>query len=332
MKNFISLMFVLAAAVITGCGHRNSNEETEPTVPARVPVQLGVVKSGNVRDAVRATGTTDVLRKEKVVTPVAGIVLSLNVLEGTAVHAGDILAVLRTRESQAAIEGARILAGSSSSDRQKREAERALRLADTLQSTVTVRAHFDGVVATRSVMQGEFVAEQAELVTLIDPTSVDFIMQVPLVSMQRIRPGLEARVHFPAVPTQTFPAFVDAVSPQTDAQTQSVRVRLRFHNLATAQQAILKTDMLGEGEIITAVRNGVLLVPRKALLRDDETNSYSVVVMTPDSLARSVRVNVGVVTDSTAEVTAASLRAGMNVIVTGHYGLADSTRVVVEHP
>lgn len=321
----------MTAAVTAGCGRR-SGEETDSTVQARVPVEISTVKSGNVRDVVRATGTTDVLRKQKVVTPVSGVVLSLNVLEGTAVHTGDLLAVIRTRESQAAMEGARILSSASSTDKQKKDAQRAQQLADILQSTVTVRANFDGIVASRSVMQGELVAEQAELLTLIDPASVVFVMQVPLASMQRVRPGLEARVHFPTIPSLNFPAAVDAISPQTDPQTQAVRVRLRFQHLTEQQQGILKTDMLGEGEIITVARSGVLLVPRKALLRDDETNSYSVVVMTGDSLAIAVRVTIGVVTDSTAEVAAASLRAGMNVIVTGNYGLADSTKVIVTHP
>ena len=85
--------------------------------------------------------------------------------------------------------------------------------------------------------------------------------------------------------------------------------------------------MNGVARIVTGRHAGVLIVPKPALLRNDETDAYTVVVATADSLARIVQVGVGSRTDSTAEVSARGLLPGMRVVVEGNYALADSTRI-----
>ena len=71
------------------------------------------------------------------------------------------------------------------------------------------------------------------------------------------------------------------------------------------------------------------LVPKAALLRNDVNDTYTVVTITADSLSLAIPVTVGVMTDSTAEISGRSVSAGMPVITAGHYALADSTRVTV---
>ena len=87
------------------------------------------------------------------------------------------------------------------------------------------------------------------------------------------------------------------------------------------------SDMGGVASIVTGRHPGVLIVPKSALLRNDETDTYTVVVATADSLARILPVEVGARTDSTAEVAGKGLLPGMRVVVEGNYALADSTRI-----
>ena len=87
--------------------------------------------------------------------------------------------------------------------------------------------------------------------------------------------------------------------------------------------------MPGTARIVTGIHPHALLVPRSALLRNDENNTYSVVTVTFDSLALSVPVTIGVLTDSTAEITGGTLEPGTQVITRGNYALADSTRVTI---
>jgi multidrug efflux pump subunit AcrA (membrane-fusion protein) len=314
---------------LSACRRHESEDEREdaPARNALVPVAFDRVFRGNFESAVGAVGSIEALRREKVLSPVAGRIVRLNVLEGSRVRSGEVLLTLRTREAQAAIDGAQSLLASASTERQKEEARRALALADSLQPHVSVRASLNGIVATRSVAEGELVAEQAELLTLIDPSTIVFIADVPLGSINAVRPGLSAIVQFPQIPDIRAGAVVDAIEPQAQTQSQSVKVRFTFRGVADRDRQRIRTGVPGVVRIITGTHRNVLLVRKSALLHDDESDTYSVVTVTPDSLALNVSVNVVAQNDSLAEIESASLVPGRPVITRGQYALADSTHV-----
>jgi RND family efflux transporter MFP subunit len=326
---FRTVVRLALCLLIAGCSPRGSDEEEAPAPPALVPVHVEPVRRGDIPVSVSLTGTADVLRKEKVFTPVAGRVLSFAVLEYQSVRAGDTLAVIGTRESQAAIDGARAMLAAASTPKERSEAETMLKLATQSQSKATVRAAFSGVVASRSVTRGELVAENAELLTLLDPETVCFVGDLPLADAGLVRTGQPCVVGFPAMPSARYSGVVDAISPQSDLESQTVKLRIRFTGLDSAGRASIRTGMTGSAAIVTDIHRRALLVPASALLRDDETDAYSVVVVTPDSLARTVAVSKGARTDSTVEISGPGIREGTPVVTGGNYALPESTRVTI---
>jgi multidrug efflux pump subunit AcrA (membrane-fusion protein) len=322
---------VFLICVLPGCRHGGGDDE-EPTTTPRVPVRLGQVREGNIAVTVAVPGITLPLLKERVVAPVGGRVIALKALEGTSVRAGDPLVVLRTREAQTAIEGAQQMLRLATTERERAFARRALSLADSIQPKVYVRAGSDGVVATRSVTEGELVADQAELLTLVDLASVIFMADVPVGRLSALSLGQPAVIAFPQMGGGTFHAVVDGILPQADGESQSVNVRLRFTGLTEEQHRLLKSNLQGTASIILGIHRHVLLVDRSALLRDDESGQHAIVLMTPDSLSRTIPVTVGVQNDSSAEVAGDGIRAGAPVILQGNYALSDSTRVTAQEP
>jgi len=212
---------------------------------------------------------------------------------------------------------------------QKSEAERILQLARSTQSSVNVYAKFDGFVSTRSASEGELVAENVELLTVIDLSTIDFLADVPLRDVSSIQRGQHASVSFQSIPSKLFQTIVDAINPQTDIQSQTVKVRLRFTTLDNSFLSLLRTEMIGTAQIITGMRKHALFVPKAALLRNDEDNAYSVVTITADSLAKIVPVIVGIRDENSTEIRSAQIRAGMMIVVEGNYALTDSTRLSV---
>jgi multidrug efflux pump subunit AcrA (membrane-fusion protein) len=316
------------AAIAAGCAqHGDSDDEHGAHAQPLVDVRTAFVTRGSASARVSSTGHTDALRREKVYAPIAGRITSLPVLEGTAVHAGDLLALIRSRESQAAIAGAESLLRSAATDAQRAEAQKMLALARSAESVASMTAKFDGMVATRSVSEGELVPEGGEILSLVDLSTIVFFADVPLRDIPSVHVGMESSIRFASLPAGELRAVVDAVLPQSDAQSQTVRVRLRFAGVPASIRQNLRTDMVGTAAIVTDVHPNVLFVPRAALLRNDETNSASVVVVTPDSLAHIVPVETGVTGDSTVEVRSSQLSAGMRVVITGNYALADSVKV-----
>jgi RND family efflux transporter MFP subunit len=202
-----------------------------------------------------------------------------------------------------------------------------MQLALAGQNNLQVQSTTDGVVATRSAAQGELVAENAELMTVVDLSTLVFVADVPLQEVAQVRPGERAAVSFQALPAELFAAKVDAVNPRSDPGSQSVRVRIAFTGRDGQWKKLLRSDMSGVARIVTGRHPGILIVPKSALLRNDETDTYTIVVATADSIARVIPVEVGARTDSTAEVAGSGLLPGTRVVVEGNYSLADSTRI-----
>jgi len=323
------LCFLVLCGALPGCTqHHGGDDEGEgPSANAVVAVKTVSVARGDLETVVTATGNTDALRKEKIVAPIAGTLLSLKVLEGTPVRPGDVVAVIQPKETRAAITGAEVLLRAARTDAERAEAARAMQLARAAQNNCVVRSAAGGIVATRSATEGELVAENADLMTLVDLSTLIFVADVPVRDVAQVRPGEKAAVSFQALPGELFGAKVDAVNPRSDPQSQAVRVRIGFTGPEGQRKRLLMSDMGGVARIVTGKRPGVLIVPKSALLRNDETDTYTIVVATADSLARVLPVEVGARTDSTVEVAGRGLLPGMRVVVEGNYALADSTRI-----
>ncbi len=320
----------LALSMLTSCNRRpadqESDEEAGPQAPPVVPVRIAKVYRGDAFITVSATGKTDALRKEKIFSPVAGRIIALKALEGTPVHKGDVVATIRPKEAETAITGAEALLQRAQTPAQREEAQRALALAEGAQNTVDLHAAFNGTISARTVTEGELVTENSELFTLVDMSSLVFLADVPLSALPDVHPGQRADIRFSGLPGRSFAGVIESLNPQSDPQSQTVKGRLRF---AGAASDLLRTEMAGTARIITGVHHQALLIPRPALLHDDEHNTYSVVAVGPDSVARVVAVTVGIISDSTAEVAAGSLQPGTDVVVEGNYALADSTKVTI---
>jgi len=330
MKNTLLLLLLISAALLVqSCNKSTHDDEEEQSHQATVIVSTAPVRTGDVAVSVYATGRTDASRKEKVLAPSAGWISSLKALEGTSFSTGEVMVVIRPKEAQAAIDGAEALLRSAQTEKEKAEARRVLTLAQASQSGIEVRAKFDGIVATRSVMEGEFVAENTELFTLIDLSTLNFIADVPLQLLPEIRLQQQAIVQLEPFAKKEYHATVEAINPQTDVQSQTVKVRLQFTALTPSERIPLKTDIMGTVRILTAIHRKATIVPRSALLRDDGNETYSVVLVASDSLAHIAPVAIGVLTDSTVEITR-GVEQGMTVITRGNYALPDSTRVRIE--
>jgi len=329
MKTFlVSLLFALSLIVLS-CAKKTASEEEGGSVKATVAVKTTSLHRGDMAAVVESVGKVDALRKQKLFSPVAGRVTSLTALEGAAVAAGEVLAVIQTKESQAAIAGAEALVRLANTEEQKAEAQKALDLAKSSENSVAVRASFSGTVSSRSISEGEFVSENAELFSVIDFSTLVFVADVPARDLPSLSVGQHATINLQSLTGRDLPAAVEAINPQTDFTSQTLKVRLKLAGAKSNLMKLLKTDMIGTARIVTGLHKGVFIVPKSAVLRNDETNAYSIVTFSADSLALSLPVEIAGMTDSTVAITNHGWKEGMSIITEGNYALADSTRITV---
>lgn len=94
----------------------------------------------------------------------------------------------------------------------------------------TVRAPVSGVVTRLHKQRGEFVApNNPEILTLVELDLVVATFTAPSQVAARLRNGQSIQVHFPATGRQTSAEIVH-VSPVTDAESGTVRVKARIAN------------------------------------------------------------------------------------------------------
>ncbi len=184
-------------------------------------------------------------------------------------------------------------------------------------------APFDGVLSGRKKGAGEFVSEGETLGTVLDLGSLVFVADVPVAAIARVRRGQRAEIHFPSLPGTPVAGVVVRIVPQVNPADQTVPVHIGFR----AGKLRLEHSLFGSARIVTGTADHALLVPSSALLRNDETGELSVMIVGPDSVARSVEVHAGSDEDSVTAVSGTGIAPGAQVIVQGQYGLPDSTKV-----
>lgn len=126
-----------------------------------------------------------------------------------------------------------------------------------------IRSPMDGLLTNIKTIDGELVAERAELFTV--SSRKNYVRgEVDEEDVGEVKLGMEAIVQVYAFRTRTFRAKVAAIQPAADIETQRYTIVLDLEN----PPENLMAGMTGEMNIITGTHDNALLMPTRALLID----------------------------------------------------------------
>ena len=145
-----------------------------------------------------------------------------------------------------------------------------------------VAAPFSGFISERKVSVGEYVQPSTAVVTLLKMDPLRLQLLIPGVQAGQIAVGQSVIASVDAFPGQTFTGRVTAVNPQISAESRSFMVEATVPN----PQAVLKPGMFAVATIDQGRTARALLVPRRAVMEDTNTNSFRVFVIDKDNRAR----------------------------------------------
>jgi RND family efflux transporter MFP subunit len=183
-------------------------------------------------------------------------------------------------------------------------------------------------VATRGVDPGLQVTPGAELFYVVDPSAVEAVIHVPERSLGRLAEGGEAYVLSEALGSVRFPGQIRLISPVVDPQTGTVKVTVALEMLAEGG-AKLRPGMFVSVYLITARRESATLVPKRAVVYEDNTPFVFVATDRDGKLIADKRtVKLGFEQEERMEVVE-GVAPAEKVIVIGHSGLKDGTLVEV---
>jgi RND family efflux transporter MFP subunit len=208
-------------------------------------------------------------------------------------------------------------------------------LADT-----TVRAPFDGMAVSKDAQPGEMISPvsagggftRTGICTLVDMTSLEIEVDVNEQYINRVKPNQPVEAVLNAYPDWRIPAHVITTVPTADRQKATVKVRLGFDSAdgkSSLDPRILpdmgvKVSFLAERlPEAAAEAKPRILVPKGAVRTD---GGQSIVFVVREDRAERRAVKVGDTDGDRVEIVS-GLSSGDRIVVEGHDGLADGSRV-----
>jgi RND family efflux transporter MFP subunit len=162
------------------------------------------------------------------------------------------------------------------------EARAQLAMAEKAVSDVVVAAPFAGFISERRVSLGEYVQPSTAVVTLLKTDPLRLQLTIPAVQAGRVAVGHKVIASVDAFPGRSFTGAITAVNPSVSAESRSFMVEARVPN----PESLLKPGMFAVATIDQGRTERALLVPRKAVIEDPNTNSYRVFTIDDKSVAR----------------------------------------------
>jgi RND family efflux transporter MFP subunit len=162
------------------------------------------------------------------------------------------------------------------------QARAQLALAEKAVADVVVTAPFAGYISDRKVSLGEYVQPSTAVVTLLKIDPVRLRLTIPGVQAGQIAIGQKVSATVDAFRDRSFTGQVTAINPAISAESRSFIVEARVPN----PEAVLKPGMFAVAKVDQGRTQRSLLVPRRAVIEDTNTNSYRVYIVDKDNRAR----------------------------------------------
>ncbi|MCX6552299.1 MAG: efflux RND transporter periplasmic adaptor subunit [Acidobacteria bacterium] len=356
---------VAAAAACSGQSSGQPGAPAAGAAPAAskppVAVTTAPVAFGAFQNSIEVVGTLAPKFSAEVKSEVTATVTDVFVTEWVPVRKGDRLARFDTSEMEATI--AALRAGEAQArvgeSRAKREYERAQQLkefglitpqafddaksaveaaeASTSAAQAQIKtaqarlaksmlfAPMDGIVAFRGVNVGDRVENMGgntPLFRIVDNRLLDLTVSVPSTRLADVKVGQAIEFAADALPGRTFTGKVMFINPEIDEASRSARVVAEVVNRDSA----LKGGMFAKGRIVVTNRDGVLQVPREALLNWSLEQKTADVFVVKGDVAEKRPVKTGASSDGIIEILS-GVQAGEQVVTRGGFAIRAGDRV-----
>jgi membrane fusion protein (multidrug efflux system) len=309
-----------------------------------------------IRDEIDLVGQLEadesvVIRPER-----AGIIDTVEFVEGQEVKAGTLLFRLRDDEERArvaeaeaqlalaeqnfrrahALKGENVLSAAElERATSERDVARAhLDVAAVALDRTEIRAPFDGVLGRRMVSPGDRVTperfggaegmggEGTGLVQIDAVATLKLIFTVPEIAVQLVRPDMSLRIAVAPFPGEAFPGQVYFIAPALDPQNRRLVLKGRVPN----PDRRLMPGMFATIRVEAARHDNALVVPESALVHEGE--GVFVWRLDQASAAEHVAVETGIRVGGRIEITS-GLRPGDRVVTAGTHKLSPGTPIRV---
>ncbi len=324
-------------------------EEKEVELP---PVEVVSLERGAIEAVLRFSTNLEAESEVQVFSQAARLVTQLRVEEGDRVRAGQVLVRLQDEEQKSEL--ARIESQLEKAQREFRRQENLfdqelvseqvmndatyeveqleLALGDAKRnlSYTEVQAPISGTITGRHVNLGDHITVNQHLFDLVDFDTIVARVYVPEKELVRLGVGQAARLFSASIGDEARAGEVIRIAPIVDPASGTVKVTVGIPR----NQGLLP-GMYVEVELVTDTREDALLVPKRAVVYDQ--NQAFLYRLRDDMAAERLRIAVlledrenilPAVGGPSGEPSAdGALAVGDRIVVAGQAGLKDGAKV-----
>jgi membrane fusion protein (multidrug efflux system) len=319
-------------------GNKEKNNKIE-----LIPVEVTTINKGSISSYLLLSSNLETEKMADVYSRVQGLVQKIHYEEGDYVRKDQILMELEADEYKLAEERAHVnyLQQKSAFERAKEMHNRELLSPQEFEqvkfstegakieweqgklnlSYTNIKSPINGVIGERLIRLGDRIQPTDKLFSVINTEEMIAIVYVPEKELETINRNQKAFIFSDNVQGQLFAGWVKRVSPAVDPQSGTFKVIVGVKNV----ENILRPGMFVNVRIVTATHNDAILIPKTAIVYENEAMNVYVV---RDSIARRVALKPGFQDHQNIE-TLSGVKEGEKIIVVGQAGLKDSTKVKI---
>jgi RND family efflux transporter MFP subunit len=341
---------VLGMAAIAASIHMQGCSRTTgaPLAAPMRTVRVTAVADAALDNTLRAVGLLTPKDEARLSFKVGGLIESIQVEEGQSVKAGQVLAVLKPAEINAALEQARqaaakarrdldrgkaLLADGVAAEEQVQDLTTAYQVASAAQGSAEFNAAHARIVATadgvvlRKLAEANEIVQAGQTVVVLGGANRGWIVRVGLADRDvvRVRLGDAAQLEFDAWPGQRFSGRVSNIASAADPATGTFTVELQVE----AAGARFVQGLVAKVAIGLQNSGSVKLIPLQALLEANDKEAGVFVLDPRTHVVQRLNIQIGRMAQGRIEVLD-GLAADAQVVTDGAAFLENGETVRVE--
>ena len=322
-----------------------SGNREEPQQQGGVPVRTIAVSRGDISTGILSTAVVEAEQTVDIYSRVTATVTELHAEEGDSVGKNKPLCKLEDEELRLAESKAKSMLEKAERDleRIKLQVEKKVLAENDLINAeynfeqakidweqkktsleyTNINSTITGIVSERLVRLGQKVDPSVKLYTLFDPRSLVVNIHIPendYFTMVAEKGGsTSALITSESLPGMEFTGGIKRTSPVVDPQTNTIKITIKYEDPGR----ILRPGMYVRVKLITDTHTGTILIPKSAILYD-ENRMYVFVVR--EGQARRITLSPGF-SDTESVESLSGVEDGERIVVIGQTGLKDGTKV-----
>ena len=301
MKKSI-ILNLLVLLVLQAC---KTNSDNNANVPLPTP-EVTVInpKIGSIQEFMELNGQVVYQNRTEVTAPISGYIHAVSCKIGDFVSKNMLLFTIQSKESKA-------LQGNEMSE------------IPTI-GLVSVLSSASGYISILNTPDaGGFIAEGSLLATVVK--NDDLLIQVNAPFEYANLLNNNKNVQIALADNKSLKASFYKIIPQVDAVSQTQQIYFKL-----SQKTSLPENLNVLVKVSKDIKNKIQILPKEAVLSNETQDEYWIMQILNDSMAVKVPIIKGIENGNEIEIISPIFKLTDRIILSGAYGLPDSTKVTIK--